>query len=182
MSAVLGEPPAGPGLPLAEPPPPLAFRLGIAREAFEIPHRQLLGDGLPGHGQRIGHTDQGTSETGGDLAVPDHLLDRRRQVEEADRVGDMRATAAHHPRDVFLGVLVVVDQALVALRLIDGGEVGALQVFDQADLQGIQIVDRADDDRHVVELGLLRRPPATFAGDDFVGVGRIAQRTHKDGL
>ena len=57
-----------------------------------------IGDGLPGHGQRIGDTDQGTSETGGDLAVPDHLLDRRRQVEEADRVGDMRATAAHHPR------------------------------------------------------------------------------------
>ena len=94
----------------------------------------------------------------------------------------MRAAAAHHPRNVFLGVLVLVDQALVALRLVDSGEVGPLQVFNQADLQGIQIVDRADDDRHIMELGLLRRPPAPFAGDDLVGIGGVAQRAHKYGL
>ena len=53
-----------------------------------------------------------------------------------------------------------------------------MQVLDQRDLQRFEIVERPHHDRHVVQLRLLRRPPASFAGDDLVAVGIAGSGYH----
>ena len=65
--------------------------------------------------------------------------------------------------------LEVGHQPAITLRLVDRREIGALQVLDQGELQRVEIVEAAHDDRHLVQLRLLRRAPAALAGDDLVG-------------
>jgi hypothetical protein len=81
-----------------------------------------------------------------------------------------------------VALVEVLLKAAIGLRLVDRRQVGALQVLDEAELQGILVAHGADDHRHVVQLCLLRRPPAPFAGDDLVGVGRARDRPHQDRL
>ncbi len=110
------------------------------------------------------------------------LLHGGRQVEQPHRIGDVRAALAHLPGDVFLGLVELGPEPLVAARLVDRRQVGALQVLDQRDLQRFEIVEGPHHHRHVVQLRLLRRAPAPLAGDDLVGVGIARHRPHQDGL
>ena len=73
-----------------------------------------------------------------------------------------------------------VDQPLIARRLLDRVEVGALHVLDQRELQRLGLAAGPHDNRHLVQPGLLRRPPAPFAGDDLEPVTDRAhqQRRH----
>jgi hypothetical protein len=119
---------------------------------------------------------------GGDLVAADHVAHRFGQIEQAQRVGDVRPALAHGVGNLVLGLVEVVDQPAIALRLVDRRQVGALQVLDQSKLQGVEIVEAAHDDRYLVQLRLLRCPPAPFAGDDLVGVRHAAHRAHQDRL
>ena len=147
----------------------------LAAEALEVAYREFLVDGTPGQGQGIGQADQRAAMAGRQVAVLDQVLDGRRQVEQAQRVGDVRAALAHGAGNIFLRLLEVGDQPLIALGLVDRRQIGALQVFDQADLQGVEVADGAQDDRNVVQLGELGRPPTALAGDDLVAVGVIVK-------
>ena len=69
-----------------------------------------------------------------------------------------------------LRITVLVDELLVAERLLERVEVGALNVLDDGKLERLLVGDVMNDDRHVVQAGLLRRPPAPLAGDDLVGL------------
>ena len=81
---------------------------------------------------------------------------------------------------VLLRVAEAVHQLPIALRLLDGVEVLALDVLDDGDLEHFLVGQRAHDDRHVMQIGLLRRAPAALAGDDLVGVAQ--GRTDHDRL
>ena len=67
------------------------------------------------------------------------------------------------------------------MRLFERIEVGALHVLDDRELERFLVVDLADDDRHFVQPGPLRRAPAAFAGDDLENV-RILARPHQQRL
>ena len=71
---------------------------------------------------------------------------------------------------------------LVSVRLLKRRKVLALEVFHQGDFKGLAVVELLDDDRHFVKLGLLRRPPAAFAGDNLENIGFVGMPAHQDGL
>jgi hypothetical protein len=71
------------------------------------------------------------------------------------------------PAEFLLGVAIIVDQPLIALRFLDRVEVAPLDILDQGYFERLGIVKLADDRRDLVETGLLRRPPAPLAGDDL---------------
>ena len=101
---------------------------------LDLAHRQVLGDGPPG--QRllegsVGRAEQRPGVAGGQLAVGHEVLDRRRELEQAQGVGDRRAALADPLGDLLLGELEVLDQLLVGRGLLERVEVLAVEVLDQ---------------------------------------------------
>ena len=74
------------------------------------------------------------------------------------------------------------DQRLIAHRLFQRIEIGALHVLDDRKLERLAVGHLDHDDRHVVHAGALRRAPAPFAGDDLELIGRALDRAHHDRL
>ena len=66
-----------------------------------------------------------------DAAVHDGLLDRRRRVQEPQRVGNRRPRAADAAGHLFLRQPELVDQSAEGPCLVHRVEVGSLQVLDQ---------------------------------------------------
>src|SRR5215472_13378030 len=93
----------------------------------------------------------------------------------------MTAAFPDQPRDVLLGVAEFLER-LIAHRLLDGIEVGALHVLDDRKLERLAIARLEKNDRNVVHAGALRRAPAPLARDDLVMIGRAAQGSHHDRL
>ena len=119
------------------------------------------------------------------LAGPHQVLHAVGQLQQAQRVGEMAAALADDLGEVLLRIAVAVHQQLVALALLDRVQVLALDVLDDGDLDRFLVRERAHDDRHVVQIGELRRAPAALAGDDLIGVaGRRPddQRLHQTTL
>jgi len=77
----------------------------------------------------------------------------RRQLEQAQRVGDGGSFLADPDGERLLGVAVLVDESAVSLRLLDGVEVGALDVLDEGHLEGAGAFRLADDDGDLVKAG-----------------------------
>ena len=134
--------------------------LEIAGHALEGAHRELLLQRPLGHDQGIGQADERAGLPRRQLALANHLLHRARQLQQAHRVGDVRAALADRPGDLVVALLEILDEAAIALRFVDRRQVGALQVLDQADLQGVLVVHAAHHDRHFVQLRAAA-PPAS---------------------
>ena len=101
----------------------------------------------------------------------DVVLNRLRQLQQADGVGDVAAAAADDMAERVLGVVEFLDQLAIAARFFDRVQIGALDVFDEGDFERLGVGEGADDDGHFMQARLLRRAPAPFAGDDLVLVG-----------
>ena len=93
----------------------------------------------------------------------------------------MRARLADDLRKVLLRIVKLLDELLVALRFLERVEIDALHVLDDRELERFLVVNLADDHRHFVESGALRRAPATLAGNDLEN-RRIFARTDEQGL
>ena len=61
-------------------------------------------------------------------------------------------------------------------------QVAALKVLDERDFDTLGLAQVADHRRQLVEARPLRRPPATFAGDDLVGRAAVVARPHHQRL
>ena len=94
----------------------------------------------------------------------------------------MAAAAADQFRDLFLGVLEFIDQALIALRLFDRRQIFALNVFDQRDLKCFLVVEVLDNDRNFGQSRQLRSAPAALAGNNLVAIRRVTVAAHQNGL
>ena len=144
-----------------------------------LAHRQLLGDDPPGQGlleEPVGGAEQRPGVTGAELALGHQLLDRRRQLEQPQGVGDGRPALADPVGDLLVGEAEVLDQLLVGRRLLERVEVLAVEVLDQRLLERVGVVDRPDDRRDGLEPGPLR-PPATAARRRSARTGRRRGRT-----
>ncbi len=62
------------------------------------------------------------------------------------------------------------QQALIALGLLDRREIGALQVLDQGDFERVAVAEVAEDGGDFMQLRLLRRAPTPQVGR-FLGEG-----------
>ena len=57
-----------------------------------------------------------------------------------------------------------------------------MNVFDDRNFERLRIGQFLDEDRHLMQLRLLRRPPAPFTRNNFISVRFALGRTHDDGL
>src|SRR5690606_7569984 len=119
-----------------------------------------------------------------ELAPLEHPADGLRQLEEPQQVDDGHARAADGLRDLRVGHVELLDQALQRARLLERVQVLALDVLDQGHRDRGLVRDVADDGRHDLEARHLRGPPAPLAGDDLVAdlAAAVAQRPHDDRL
>ena len=130
-------------------------------------------------------SDQRPGVAGAELARPHQVLHALGQLQQAQRVGEMAAALADDLGEVLLRVAVAVHQELVPLPFLDRVQVLALDVLDDGDLDRFLVGQRADDHRHVMQIGELRRAPAALAGDDLIGVARRRpdhERLHQPAL
>src|SRR5262249_56153061 len=80
----------------------LGFVFQPAAQALQFAHGKLLRHGPLGQRERIGQADQGASLSRRKLALAQHLLHHGRQVEQSQRVGDVRPALADGLGDVVL--------------------------------------------------------------------------------
>ena len=131
---------------------------------------------------RIGLVDQRARVACGQLAFIDVKLDRVGQLQQPQRIGDMAAALADDVRDVVLAVTVLVGQRLIAGRLFQRIQIGALDVFDDRKFKRFGVGDFEHDDRHFVQARALRGAPSPLAGDDLELLAAVRRRPHHDRL
>ena len=80
------------------------------------------------------------------------------QLEQPQRVGDLRARAADPAGQLLLGAAEVVEQLLVGGRLLEGVELAAVEVLQQGVTQEVVVLGGLDDRRDRVVAGRAARP------------------------
>src|SRR5207253_4097002 len=150
-----------------------APRLETLDQRLHRPDGEVFGDYLSSGLAQIalvGNREQRPGVSHAELAGHDGLLDGVREAQEAQRVRDRRPLLADARREFLLRQPVLLDQALVRLRLLDRVEVLALDVLDQRDLERLVVGDLANHHGQLTQPRLLRRPPSALAGDEHVPV------------
>ena len=99
-----------------------------------------------------------------------------RQLQEAHRVGDVATALAQRRSEIGLRIAELGDEVVIAGRLLDRVEVGALHVLDDGELKRRLVVDIDHDDRHVGKstrcAARQRRSPATISRPASPGTRR----------
>ena len=114
-----------------------------------------------------------------DLAVEERLPGRGDQFEQLEALVDVDDALADPVGDRRRVELELVDQRLVAVRLLDGMEVLALEVADHEDLERLLVGERSDDDRQLRDPGELGRAGPAGAVEDLVA--GLVLRSHQEG-
>ncbi len=114
---------------------------------------------------------------------------QRGQLQQAQRVGDLRAGASDAPRQLVMGAPEVLQQLLVGGRLLERVQLAAVQVLQQGVAQEGVVLGLLDDRRDGLEAGLLGGAPATLTHDELkadlavaVALGLHRNGPHHDGL
>ena len=97
------------------------------------------------------------------------------QIGQSQGVRDMAPAFADDARDVAVRISIVGAELGVAGGFLERVEVGPLHIFDDGDFERFAVAGLDDDDRDLVQPCPLRRPPAAFAGDDFIERRRRAE-------
>ena len=140
---------------------------------------RLAGEPLLQRAIRRGEQRPGMA--GGELAVGEQMLDRGRQSEQTQCVGDRRATLADAIGDLLVRQSEVVDQLLEGGRLLERREVLAMEVLDQRLLDDGQVVGAAYERRDRRQPGAPGGTPPALAGDQLVAGPRL-DRADQDRL
>ena len=101
-------------------------------------------------------------------AGSDALLDGRGEVEQPERVADVRAGAAYLLRELLVGGAEVVEQLLVGRRFLKGVELLAVQVLHQGVPQQVVVLRLLDDGADLGQPGPLGGTPPPLAHDELV--------------
>ena len=70
--------------------------------------------------------------------------------------------------EIGLGVVIIINQLLVALCLFNRIEIGPLDVFDDRQFKSLLVINITNDDGNLVEGCSLGSPPTAFTGNDFL--------------
>jgi hypothetical protein len=108
--------------------------------------------------------------TDGESAIANVGLEVRGEPEQSQRIGDGGPAFPDFGRGFVLLQFELFDQLGEAVGLLDGVEVFALEILDEREFQYFAIVGFTDNDGNFREAGDPRSAPASFAGDQFVGV------------
>ena len=127
------------------------------RELLDVAHRQVVGDNLARHRVRILHRQQRAGVAGGNGAVGDKTPGRLGQIQQPQRVGDMRAAFADDFRQLRLGIAKIGPKPLIAARFLDRVEILALDVLDDRQLESLAIVGLMNDHGNIGETSRVGR-------------------------
>jgi hypothetical protein len=103
-------------------------------------------------------------------AFGQHLPHFIGKFQQAQRIGDVAAAFTDDFAQVVLGIAILRNQLLIALRLFKRVEIRTLDIFDNSDLESGPVIDIPHDDRNIHQAGHLSGTPAPFTRDDFVSV------------
>jgi hypothetical protein len=163
----------------------IGMRLRVLRHAgqlFDVADIEPLRHRFARERDRIRRGQHRARRAGGQAPVTHHLLNFRRQIEQAQEIGDVRPALADDVGDILLRAAELADQRLIALRFFERVEIGPLHVLDDADFQHFDFVEFTDHAGQRMHAGALRRAPAAFAGDDLVLARLTQRRAHQDRL
>ena len=119
---------------------------------------------------------------GGNGAVGNKAPGCLGQIQQPQRIGDMRAAFADDFRQLRLGIAKIGPKPLIAARLLDRVEILALDVLDDRQFQSFAIIGFVNDDGNIGETRELGGAPTPLAGDDFIGVGDAGDGPDDDRL
>src|SRR6266851_10042962 len=112
--------------------------------------------------RRIGRTQERAGMPGRQHALFKTAPHRRRQRQEAQRVGDMAAALADGFGNAGLAVAEFAGEAAIGLGLFERREVFALQILDKRDFERFRIAELPDDDWDLVQANPLRGAPSAL--------------------
>src|SRR3990170_26961 len=163
---------------LARPALPRARELrGAADRVLRGPHRPVVREDLVAQAEllrrarqreqraRVAHREPSGAQVG---------LDRLRQLEQAQAVGDGAAVLADPLRQLLLRPAELREQVLVRLGLLHRVQVVAQQVLDERELEALRVRGLPHERGDPVEPGQARRAPAALAGDELVARAQSA--------
>jgi hypothetical protein len=145
-------------------------------------HRQTLVDDASRElflERPIGRAEQRARVPALERVLLDHLLDRGRQLQESQGVGDRDPAAADTRRHLLVRETEVLDELLVRSGFFERVEVGAVDVLDQCVLERRRVVSGSDQGRDRLQAGATGGAPTALARDQLVAVVR---GTHEHGL
>src|SRR5271154_697737 len=106
--------------------------------------------------------------TGAEDAGRHSLLHRGRQVQEPQRVTDVRPGTTNPLGQLLMGGTEVIEQLLIGRCLFEWIELLAMQVLDERVAEQLGVGSVPDNSRDLHQTGALRRPPAALAHDQLV--------------
>src|SRR5580692_4834185 len=99
------------------------------------------------------------------------LLDPGREVEQPERVADMRPGAPDLLCQLLVGGAEVIEQLLIGRRLFQRVKLLAVQVLDQGIPEQVIVLGLLDDGADLGQAGPLRGPPSALTHDELVPAG-----------
>ena len=156
--------------------------LALTNRFLDLAHREVLGDGAPRElllERAVGGAEQRTGVAHAERAFLHVALDRRRQLQQAQRVRDRRPALADAGRDLVVREREVLDQLLIRRGFLERVQLLALDVLDDRVLEHRGVVGDPDDGGKRLQPDPAGRAPAALARDELVAVVPLA---HEHGL
>ena len=142
-------------------------------ERFGFTNRKLFFGKLFGElcAALVGRNGQNrTSVTGRDFFLIQHLLGVFGKVEQAQSVGNGRATLRNRARNFRLRAISTLHHALVAICLFNGIQIAALKVLDKRKLEHLHIVGLFNANGNLLQASKLRGLPTALTGNNLVAL------------
>src|ERR1700730_18641420 len=79
----------------------------------------------------------------------------------------MAAALADDFGKIGLRIVEFIEELFIARRFLERVKVAALDVFDDREFKRLTVVGLDADNRHLMQSGALRCPPAALSGDDL---------------
>ena len=157
--------------------------LASANRLLDRAHREVFGDDPPRElllEGTIRCPEQRPRVTHANRAFLQAALDRRRELQEPQRVGDRHPALADARCHVVVGEREILDQLLIRARLLERIQLLALNVLDDRVLEHGRVVGNPDHRGHGLQTDAPRRAPPPLAGDELVATA--LSRADEDGL
>ncbi|KAF1854420.1 hypothetical protein Lal_00003853 [Lupinus albus] len=146
-------------------------------------HREPLGDdamGQPVLLLRVVHGEQRPRMARGENPGRHPALDGRGELQQPQRIGDLRARAPDAVGQLVMRAVEVLQQLVVRRRLFQRVQLGPVEVLQQRVQEELLVIRGPDDRGDLLQPGLTTGPPAPLAHDELIALRR--QLPYDDGL
>src|ERR1700716_3311678 len=105
--------------------------------------------------------------TGGDVSSLHHAPDGCGKCQHAEEICDCGAVLPDSIGHLLLGKAELIEETLIALRLLQGIEVGALEILDKGEGKHRSVIEVAHDSRNLRPAKASSRPQSALPRDEL---------------